>query len=74
MLWNSDDIFSGFTARVVNLSREWYLVYFSGNPYFRAILSSFDALSIYALNVSLSDVGSGYAEDGDGMISTNLSK
>ena len=39
---------------------------FSGNPYFRAMLSIFGALSIYTLNVSQSEVGSGYAEHGDG--------
>ena len=43
-------------------------IYCSGNPYFRAILSNFDALSIYALNVSGPDVGSGYSEHGDGIV------
>ena len=50
------------------LIMRFHTFYFSGNPYFRVILSSFDALSIYALNVSESDVGSGYAEDGDGIV------
>ena len=48
----------------------WFIqtvFYFSGNPYFRVIFSS-DGLSINALNVSESDVGSGYAEHGDGIV------
>ena len=39
---------------------------FSGNPYFRATLSSLNAVVLSALNVSESDIGSGYAEHGDG--------
>ena len=43
------------------------LIYFSGKPYFRAIFSINDALSLFAWNTSESNVGSGYAEHGDGI-------
>ena len=63
MLNNCRHSHSGSLEKIISS-----FIYCSGNPYFRAILSNFDALSIYALNVLEPDVGSGYAEHGDGIV------
>ena len=43
-------------------------IHLSGDPYFRTILSNRNTLSLFAWNTSVSDVGCGFAEHGDGII------